>query len=223
MTTGLTQEMAGIDVAMGEVVASMSEATQHVDISLLQELLESHIVSYSEVVGAAHAISPHSLAPQDTFNSWADMKHTLDALGFGVACEVGWVLGLAPMGGHLPSIEAVEQRFQFAMLLLSGASHKNWDEANVKAVSDFKRKLEASKASCLAEIMVAPATKIGVKGPVWGRWFEAGQDLLSQLSTQFPGAALGLQLSSLFGRQYGWNVSSGVWGCKIDPRSSHER
>ena len=91
----------------------------------------------------------------------------------------------------------MELRHQFATLILQGAPVNSWTTKNSQSLHHFKTRIDAARTLCTDNSRLPPRPTPHRKGSNWGRWQEAGLDILEYCTTRWPDAQIALQLSSI--------------------------
>ena len=102
----------------------------------------------------------------------------LRKLGYSWSGKNPWAhLGFDKEEGSIPSLQAVEQRTNFADLLLSATVSQSWAALDLQTAREVRVQFQADLITCKSEILSGPTKKSkGEKQPAFGRFQEAGQD-----------------------------------------------
>ena len=111
--SGLSQDMRAMDLSV-----ELSELEK----KFLYEVVENHIIQFSEIIQAHNLLKRSALHLDSTWSSWDRLQEVLQALGFRWHAGDSWLkLGFSLHEGPTPSLSSIEQRWDMAQFLLTGA------------------------------------------------------------------------------------------------------
>jgi len=192
-SSGLSQELDSMDLGEGGLML------EGVEKRFFYELVENHILQFGGAIQAQNSLRGDNLGLEATWSSWSKMKDVLKALAFrwDAKGDPFYALGFSLNEGPAPTPASITQRWELADFLFQ----MGYNTVALKgAEQDMKTTQEAifrAKTEAIRLIDSGEVKKGKGKGGVFGRWREAGIELVQYIHTLYPGTVLCLQLSEI--------------------------
>ena len=204
---GLQQDNSESVIRQG--IQTLSIADPFADPSntdLLGELLEQEVLAHFDYVQATQQtrVRTSSIQPTKILSDWVSLRDGLQALAYepGAACP--WNrLGVGKNEGPSPSLDQIERRVRFAVLLASASQQPSWSQSDRDAAEQFQQEVEAARKDCIDQLGDVLKSRRKVKGWQLPRWQEPSLDLLQYMVEQVQAAGdawrIALHMSNLQG------------------------
>ena len=189
----LSQGIEGMDLGGGGLVL------EGVEKRFFYEVVENHILQFGGAIQAQNSLRGGNLGLEATWSSWDKMQEVLKALAFRweTKGDPFYALGFSLNEGPPPTPAAITQRWELADFLFQMGYNTvalKKDEQDMKKTQEsiFRAMTEAIRMLETGEVKKGKG-----KGGVFGRWREAGIELIQYINLLHPGALICLQLSEI--------------------------
>ena len=169
----------------------------HLD-NIYAEMLEHFVLQHFIATAAASLVAraTPSCATHQLLTDWLPLEATLRALGFAVEAASPWArMGLSKEDGPAPSTHLIEQRADFARLILTVADSQGWQVGECAKAHRARDAIHQAEATCLQELAAVTQRRDKRKASTPPRWQEASEELLRYLRLLHPNVILASQLS----------------------------
>ena len=170
--------------------------------TLFADLINSELLCNFQVIQSLQTAEGMQLvpAPRSTIHTAADLAEQLKTLGFRLEAQGSWQqIGLLPLEGPPPDLQALDRRMGISRLVLSISETRGWARSHRAGFDDMRTTLENAHRACVHPLPAILASRKQAQTFTLDAWRELEQATITWLHTSAPTATevIATQLSNI--------------------------